>query len=92
MWKKTLSVARWLLPHVRRAAPVTLVLGLLALIVATWWLGPRWPLGGDYPLASWQMRALVTLVAVLTLVILWSGGLAVRLRKVNQARAEQQRE
>lgn len=38
------------------------------------------------------MRALVTLVAVLTLVILWSGGLAVRLRKVNQARAEQQRE
>lgn len=53
MWKKTLSVARWLLPHVRRAAPVTLVLGLLALIVATcgwapagrWVVTIRWPAG-----------------------------------------------
>lgn len=92
MWRKALFIGRWLLPHIRNAAPLTLVLGLAALVVATWLLGPRWEINGEYPLVAWQMRALVTLIAVLGLVMLWGVVLARRLRKVNLAKAEEQRE
>ena len=44
MWRKALLIGRWLLPYIRNAAPVTLVLGLTALLCATlfhgnmsWW-------------------------------------------------------
>src|SRR5690554_7355960 len=60
MWRKALLIGRWLLPYIRNAAPVTLVLGVVALLVATWWLGPRLEIHGEYPLMAWQMRALVT--------------------------------
>ena len=92
MWRKALLMGRWLLPYVRNAAPVTLVLGLLALVVAVWWLGPRWEVGGEYPLVAWQMRALVTLGAVLVLAMFWALMLARKLRKVNRAKAEEQQE
>lgn len=92
MWRKGLLVGRWLLPYIRNAAPVTLVLGLIVLVVATWWLGPQWEMGGEYPLVAWQMRALVTLGAVLLVVIMWGFTLARRLRKVNVAKADEQRE
>jgi type VI secretion system protein ImpL len=92
MWRKGLLVGRWLLPYIRSAAPLTLALGLIALVVATWWLGPRWEIGGEYPLMAWQMRALVTLGIVLLLVIMWGAVLARRLRKVNVAKADEQRE
>src|SRR5690606_1532307 len=59
MWRKALLIGRWLLPYIRNAAPVTLVLGVVALLVATWWLGPRLEIHGEYPLMAWQMRALV---------------------------------
>ncbi|TNE73485.1 MAG: type VI secretion system membrane subunit TssM [Gammaproteobacteria bacterium] len=92
MWRKALLVGRWLLPYIRGAAPITLMLGIIALLVATWWLGPRWSINGEYPLAAWQMRALVTLGVVLLVAMVWGTVLARRLRKVNLEKADQQRE
>jgi len=71
MWRKALLIGRWLLPYLKNAAPVTLTLGVIALLVATWWLGPRWELSGEFPLAAWQMRALVTLGVVLVVAMMW---------------------
>ena len=92
MWRKALLIGRWLLPYLKNAAPVTLVLGIIALLVATWWLGPRWELNGAFPLAAWQMRALVTLGVVLVVAMVWGMMLARRLRKVNVRQAEAQKE
>ncbi|GAB5478798.1 MAG: type VI secretion system membrane subunit TssM [Marinobacter nauticus] len=92
MWRKALLIGRWLLPYIRSAAPVTLALGVIALLLATWWLGPRLEINGDYPLMAWQMRALVTLGVVLMVVMVWGTMLARRLGKVNKAKAEEQRE
>ncbi|MEE3170113.1 MAG: type VI secretion system membrane subunit TssM [Pseudomonadota bacterium] len=92
MWRKALLIGRWLLPYLKNAAPVTLTLGVIALLVATGWLGPRWQMGGEYPLAAWQMRALVTLGVVLMVAMVWGLVLARRLRKVNVKQAQEQRE
>ncbi len=92
MWRKALLIGRWLLPYLKNAAPVTLTLGVIALLVATWWLGPRWELNGEFPLAAWQMRALVTLGVVLVVAMVWGMVLARRLRKVNVKQAEVQKE
>jgi type VI secretion system protein ImpL len=92
MWRKALLIGRWLLPYIRSAAPVTLALGVVALLIATWWLGPRLEVNGEYPLMAWQMRALVTLGVILLVVIFWGLALARRLGKVNKAKAEEERE
>lgn len=92
MWRKALLIGRWLLPYLKNAAPVTLTLGVIALLVATWWLGPRWEINGEFPLAAWQMRALVTLGVVLVVAMVWGMVLARRLRKVTVKQAEEQKE
>ncbi|MBW0147847.1 type VI secretion system membrane subunit TssM [Marinobacter arenosus] len=92
MWRKGLLVGRWLLPHLQKAAPVMLALGVVALVVATWWLGPNWSINGEYPLAAWQMRALVTLGVILVVAMMWGAILARRLRIVNLAKADEQQE
>lgn len=92
MWRQALLIGRRILPYVRSAAPLTLALGVVVLLGATWWLGPRLEINGDYPLAAWQMRALVTLVVVLLVVMVWGTVLARKLRKVNVAKAEAQKE
>jgi type VI secretion system protein ImpL len=92
MWRKALLIGRWLLPYLKNAAPVTLTLGVIALLAATWWLGPRWQVNGEFPLAAWQMRALVTLGVVLVVAMVWGMVLARRLRKVNVKQSEAQKE
>ncbi|MEE2761956.1 MAG: type VI secretion system membrane subunit TssM [Pseudomonadota bacterium] len=92
MLRKALLIGARLSPYLRKAAPATLVLGVLVLLVATWWLGPSWPMNGEYPLAAWQMRALVTLAVVLMVAMVWGLMLASRLRKVASADAEAQQE
>ena len=72
MWRQALLIGRRILPFVRSAAPITLALGVVVLLAATWWLGPRLEIGGEYPLAAWQMRALVTLVVVLLVAMVWA--------------------
>ena len=53
MWRQALLIGRRILPFVRSAAPITLALGVVVLLAATWWLGPRLEIGGEYPLAAW---------------------------------------
>lgn len=48
MWRKVLLIGGRLLPYLRSAAPLALALGVIALLVATWWLGPSWPMNGEY--------------------------------------------
>ncbi|MGM0772335.1 type VI secretion system membrane subunit TssM [Marinobacter sp.] len=92
MWRQALLIGRRILPYVRSAAPITLALGVVVLLAATWWLGPRLEINGDYPLAAWQMRALVTLGVVLLVAMVWGMVLARKLRKVNVASAKEQKE
>lgn len=92
MWRKALLIGRRILPYIRNAAPVTLALALIALLAVTWWLGPKWEVSGEYPLAPWQMRALVTLGVILLLAMVWGAVLARRLGKVNAAKAEDRKE
>lgn len=92
MWRQALLIGRRILPFVRSAAPITFALGVVVLLAATWWLGPRLEIGGEYPLAAWQMRALVTLVVVLLVAMVWGMMLARKLRKVSVAKAEEQKE
>ena len=92
MWRQALLIGRRILPYLRSAAPITLALAVVALLVATWWLGPRLEIGGEYPLAAWQMRALVTLGVVLVVAMIWGMVLARRLGKVNAEKAEEKKE
>lgn len=92
MWRKALFVGRWAWPYLRNAAPVTLMLAVVGVLVATWWLGPRWEINDEYPLAAWQMRALVTLAVVLVVVMIWGWVMARRLGQVNRDKADQQRQ
>lgn len=48
MWRQALLIGRRILPFVRSAAPITLALGVVVLLAATWWLGPRLEIGGEY--------------------------------------------
>ncbi|WP_336365607.1 type VI secretion system membrane subunit TssM [Marinobacter sp. C2H3] len=92
MWRKALLVGRWMWPRLRRAAPIVLFLALALAVAAVWWFGPGWRLGGDYPLAAWQMRAMVTLGAVLLVAVIWGASLAGKLRRVDRSKQEAARE
>ncbi|WP_036191219.1 type VI secretion system membrane subunit TssM [Marinobacter lipolyticus] len=92
MWRQALLIGRRILPYLRSAAPITLALGVIVLLGATWWLGPRLEIDGEYPLAAWQMRALVTLGVVLMVAMVWATLLARRLGKINAAKADEQQE
>jgi type VI secretion system protein ImpL len=92
MWRRALLIGRRILPYLRSAAPIALGLGVLVLLIAIWWLGPRLEIGGEYPLAAWQMRALITLGVVLLVAMIWGMMLARRLGKVNADKAEEKQE
>lgn len=92
MWRYSLLIGRRILPYMRSAAPITLALAVVALLVATWWLGPRLEIGGQYPLAAWQMRTLVTLGVVLLVAMIWGMVLTRRLGKVHADKAEEKQE
>ena len=51
--------------HVKNSLPVMFFLGFVFLLVATWWLGPKWELDGAYPLAGVMPRTLITVIILL---------------------------
>ncbi|MEH6354402.1 MAG: type VI secretion system membrane subunit TssM [Marinobacter sp.] len=88
MWTYVLRLGRTVAivtPHLRRVAPFALFVALAFALAAVWWLGPRWSLNGELPLASWQARSLVTLAAVLLVALFWGLMLARRLRQSQQS-------
>lgn len=74
-----------------RGLPALLWLLLVGLvIVAIWWLGPRWEFGGDRPLGPWLNRLLVSLALVMLISVIWGVRLARRLRVMREAQAHQE--
>ncbi len=51
--------------HVKNSLPVMFFLGFVFLLVATWWLGPKWELDGAFPLAGVMPRTLITVIILL---------------------------
>lgn len=51
--------------HVKNSLPVMFFLGFIFILVATWWLGPKWEVGGEYPLAGVMPRTLITVIVLL---------------------------
>ena len=71
----------------RQGAPVLQLLLLALVLVAIWWLGPKWSWGEHRPLASLTARVLATVVLLVLPLLLW----ALRLRKrAMRLEAEQQ--
>lgn len=75
--------------HFRGAVPALLLLGLVFVLVAIWWLGPQWVWRAGHPLAGLAARVLLTLVVLLVPLVIW----LLKLRSRNQKlEAERERE
>ncbi|QNI01814.1 type VI secretion system membrane subunit TssM [Halomonas sp. SH5A2] len=63
---------------------------VVALLIAIWWLGPRWEVFGVTPLAPLTNRLLATLAIVTLVVVIWGVRLARRLRSLNDEREQEE--
>ncbi|WP_227391100.1 type VI secretion system membrane subunit TssM [Vreelandella malpeensis] len=62
---------------------------VLLLLVAIWWFGPGWEIGGVTPLAPFVNRVAATLVIVALVAVVWGVRLARRLRELDTERAQE---
>lgn len=62
----------------------------MALVIAIWWLGPRWEVAGITPLAALSNRLLATLAVVTLVVVIWGVRLARRLRSLDDERQQEE--
>ncbi|MAA65963.1 MAG: type VI secretion system membrane subunit TssM [Alteromonadaceae bacterium] len=90
--RKLMYIGKKVWPFIRVGGPIVIALGLGLLLAATWWLGPQWEFRGERPLASWESRTVVTLGIVLLIAVIWGMVMARRLKKVDRARADEQRQ
>ncbi|ULU26641.1 type VI secretion system membrane subunit TssM [Dyella terrae] len=61
-----------LLRQFKSATPVLLLLGIVFLLVAIWWLGPQWTWHDKKPLASLAGRVLLTLLLLMLPTLVWA--------------------
>lgn len=76
--------------HLKNSAPVLLLLGLALVMVAIWWLGPRWEWRGEQPLAPLPMRLALSVFLVLIPVVVWAWVNRVRYRRLEEQQRRQQ--
>ena len=57
---------------------------LIVLVVAIWWLGPKWQAFDTRPLGPWVNRALATLALLVVVAVVWGIRLARRLKAVDE--------
>lgn len=66
---------RWGLPVLRQfnqAWPVLVLLGVMFLLVAIWWLGPQWTWRERQPLAEWAMRVSASVAVIVVPLLIWA--------------------
>lgn len=66
---------RWGLPVLRQfnqAWPVLVLLGVMFLLVAIWWLGPQWTWRERQPLAELSMRVSASVVVIVVPLLIWA--------------------
>ncbi|MDG3713992.1 type VI secretion system membrane subunit TssM [Pseudomonas aeruginosa] len=89
IWSKYLRYAQPVLKWARQGTPLLLLLGLVFLLVAIWWLGPSWSLGERKPLASLSMRVLATVVLLTLPLLAWALSLRSRNRRLEAERVQE---
>ncbi|MFG6668294.1 type VI secretion system membrane subunit TssM [Halomonas sp. HNIBRBA4712] len=62
---------------------------VLLLLVAIWWFGPRWEVGGVMPLSPFVNRVAATLAIVTLAAVVWGVRLTRRLRELDTERAQE---
>ncbi|PXX08999.1 type VI secretion system protein ImpL [Paraburkholderia tropica] len=75
---------------IRGAVPVLLILGLVFVLAAIWWLGPKWVWRAGHPLSGLTARTLLTLVVLLVPLVVWSLILRSRNRTLEAERKRDQ--
>ena len=66
---------RWGLPVLRQfnqAVPVLVLLGVVFLLIAIWWLGPQWTWRERQPLSEWAMRVSASVVVLVVPLLIWA--------------------
>ena len=66
---------RWGLPVLRQfnqAWPVLVLLGVMFLLVAIWWLGPQWTWRERQPLGEWAMRVSASVAVIVVPLLIWA--------------------
>ncbi len=79
IWSNYLRYAQPVLKWARQGTPLLLLLGLVFLLVAIWWLGPGWSLGERKPLAALSMRVLATVLLLTLPLLVWALSLRSRM-------------
>ncbi len=88
MWRRWLSIGKKILPWLLKAWPLVLALLIIGALVALWWWGRHWEIGGYRPFASLQVQLLVTFGIVATLAVIWGIRLRRRLAELDPKRDE----
>lgn len=66
---------RWGLPVLRQfnqAVPVLVLLGVVFLLIAIWWLGPQWTWREHQPLSELSMRVSASVVVLVVPLLIWA--------------------
>ncbi|WP_057385095.1 type VI secretion system membrane subunit TssM [Pseudomonas aeruginosa] len=89
IWSNYLRYAQPVLKWARQGTPLLLLLGLVFLLVAIWWLGPGWSLGERKPLAALSMRVLATVLLLTLPLLVWALSLRSRNRRLEAERVQE---
>ncbi len=66
---------RWGVPVLRQfnqAVPVLVLLGVVFLLIAIWWLGPQWAWRAHQPLSELAMRVSASVVVLVVPLLIWA--------------------
>lgn len=89
MWRRWLSIGKKILPWLIRAWPLVLALLVIGALVALWWWGRHWEIGGVRPFANFQVQLLIVLAIVASLAVIWGIRLKRRLAQLDPDQDEE---
>ncbi|AGH81618.1 IcmF-like protein [Psychromonas sp. CNPT3] len=71
MWNKLKTILMKVVPGLRAAMPILLVIIFILLNIAIWWAGPKLVISGDNPLQSVLARSITTIIFLLFCMTAW---------------------